>query len=260
MTSYCRAPLTFAAHQKPTVGDSKFSAAGVDHMGWLLCDGRSLSKTAYAFLYNVIGDSFNVSGTPGTMFRLPNPSGRVPGVKGTGVDQNLSSLTFSTGQKLGEYVHQLTIAELASHNHGVATSVPSSIQQSSYNNSTSMEFTGVLVLDSTTQISSYQDAHQHSYSNSQFGNNGVGTLGTFDVGVNNNNSVNTNFQTPPIHIIDPEHKHDIYDPRHSHSLNPAGQDDPHNTVQPTLVMGNMFIYCGLYNAGAFPYTTGSNLW
>ena len=257
MTSYCRAPLTFAAHQKPTVGDSKFSAVGVDHMGWLLCDGRYLSKTAYAFLYNVIGDSF---GTNGTMFRLPNPSGRVPGVKGTGVDQNLSSLTFSTGQKLGEYVHQLSIAEMPSHNHGVATSVPSSIQQSSYNNSTSMEFTGVLVEYSTTQISSYQDAHRHTYYNGANTANGLDTLPTADVATNNNNSNVTDFQTPPIHIIDPEHKHPIYDPRHSHSLHPAGEDNDHNNVQPTLVMGNMFIYCGLYNAGAFPYTTGSNIW
>lgn len=251
MTSYCRAPLTFAAHQKPTVGDSKFSAVGVDHMGWLLCDGRYLSKTAYAFLYNVIGDSF---GTNGTMFRLPNPAGRVPGARGTGVDQNLSTMTFSTGQVLGEYVHQLSIAEMPSHNHGV-----NGFDQSSYNNSTSMEFTGVLVLNSTTQISSYQDAHQHTYSVSAYGNHGIDVAGSYNVAVSEG-VANTNFQTPPIHIIDPSHKHDIFDPKHSHSLHSAGNDKVHNNVQPTLIMGNMFIYCGLYNAGAFPYTTGSNIW
>jgi microcystin-dependent protein len=265
MTSYCRAPLTFAAHQKPTVGDSKFSAAGVDHMGWLLCDGRTLSKTSYAFLYNVIGDSFNVPGTPGTMFRLPNPSGRVPGVKGTGVDQNLSTMTFSTGQVLGEYVHQLTIAEMPSHNHGVATSVPSTIQQSSYNNSTSMEFTGVLVEYSTTQITANQDPHSHTYTTTNSLNQNVRSVKSEivadDISVNAGTAgATTGTADPPISVDNPPHKHPIFDPRHSHSLNPAGQDNDHNTVQPTLVMGNMFIYCGLYNAGAFPYTTGSNLW
>ena len=259
MTSYCRAPLTFAAHQKPTVGDSKFSAVGVDHMGWLLCDGRYLSKTAYAFLYNVIGDSF---GTNGTMFRLPNPSGRVPGVKGTGVDQNLSTMTFSTGQVLGEYVHQLSIAEMPSHNHGV-----NGADQSSYNTSTSAVSTGILVLNSTTQITADQDPHTHQYNITNDANHTVRSVksgiaaddSSVNQGININGGTTSNAD-PFITVTNPPHRHDIFDPTHAHTLHAAGGDDPHNTVQPTLIMGNMFIYCGLYNAGAFPYTTGSNIW
>ena len=251
MTSYCRAPLTFAAHQKPTVGDSKFSAVGVDHMGWLICDGRLLSKTSYAFLYNVIGDSF---GSSGTMFRLPNPSGRVPGVKGTGVDQNLSTMTFSTGQVLGEYVHQLSIAEMPSHNHGV-----NGADQSSYNTSTSAVSTGILVLNSTTQITATQAAHQHTYQIPQ-GITDAAVSATTNPAYDATTNALTDFQTPIISVSNPPHRHDIFDPTHAHTLHAAGGDDPHNTVQPTLVMGNMFIYCGLYNAGAFPYTTGSNIW
>ena len=38
MTSYTRNYFTLSAHQKPTVGDTKTSAANVDHLGWARCD------------------------------------------------------------------------------------------------------------------------------------------------------------------------------------------------------------------------------
>ena len=119
MTSYCRTPLTYSAHQKPSVGDSKFSAVTSDHLGWVLCDGRLLSVTQFQFLYNLIGYSF---GGSGTQFRLPNARGRVPGAIGTGSDQNNSTFTAILGLSTDEYMHQLTIGEMPSHNHGVSTS------------------------------------------------------------------------------------------------------------------------------------------
>jgi microcystin-dependent protein len=51
----------------------------------------------------------------------------------------------------------------------------------------------------------------------------------------------------------------LTDPTHSHVLNPAGGDRAHNNVQPTIGMGNMFIYSGKVNLGSFPYTTGTLL-
>jgi hypothetical protein len=47
---------------------------------------------------------------------------------------------------------------------------------------------------------------------------------------------------------------------HAHTLNPAGLDQYHNNIQPTIGMGNMFIYSGLPQHGSYPYTTGKNLW
>lgn len=139
MTSYCRTPLTFSAHQKATVGDSKFSAVTNDHMGWLLCDGRTLSVSQFQFLFDVIGYSF---GGSGTQFQLPNAAGKVPGAIGVGRDQNLSTFSTILGTSTGEYMHKLTIAEMPSHNHGTAGG-----GQIATNNSTSFVSTGITVLD-----------------------------------------------------------------------------------------------------------------
>jgi microcystin-dependent protein len=41
------------------------------------------------------------------------------------------------------------------------------------------------------------------------------------------------------------HNHTIASDTHTHQLNAAGGDLPHNNIQPTLFMGNMFIYSGI---------------
>lgn len=125
MTSYNREWLTFSAHQKPTVGDSKFSAVNCDHMGWLLCDGRLLSVNDFVWLFDVIGYSF---GGSGTQFNLPNPTGRVPGViTNPNVaqipDPNMSTIASfgggGLGSTIGEYEHTLTIPEMPIHDHTI---------------------------------------------------------------------------------------------------------------------------------------------
>ena len=40
---------------------------------------------------------------------------------------------------------------------------------------------------------------------------------------------------------------------HHHSYT-FGSGDSHNNMQPTMFVGNMFIYCGRPNAGTYPYT------
>ena len=235
MTSYCRAPLTFAAHQKPTVGDSKFSAVLVDHMGWLLCDGRLLPVADFQFLFNVIGYSF---GGSGDMFKLPCMFGKVPGAVGSYEDSNGTTSNFSLGSTIGEYVHQLTIPEMPSHNHGTANIGPSSI-----NNSTSLSYTGITVNDpghihtQTTVNDDFNNSVNYpNYSKPSYPNYDGASNVTWTATINSNTTGIT-----------------LTDNGHRHTINPAGLDQVHNNVQPTLVMGNMFIYCGLYNFGTFPY-------
>jgi microcystin-dependent protein len=116
MSSAYRSFLTFGAHQKPTVGDTKTSVISNDHMGWLKCDGRLVSVADFEFLFNVVGYSF---GGSGDSFRLPNAAGRVPGVVGTGTDANSSTYTIALGSTIGEYQHTLTVGEMPTHAHGV---------------------------------------------------------------------------------------------------------------------------------------------
>jgi len=249
MTSYNRDYwMAFGAHQKPTVGDMKFSAAQYDHLGWLICDGSTKNVSEFQFLFNVIGYSF---GGSGAQFNLPNPAGRVPGAIGTGADSISSTFTIALGDKIGEYQHQLTIPEMPSHNHGVAGG-----GQVSTNNSTSVVS---ITLNDTL----------HSHTNNATGptptGNGYGLAyqngsNTQNGSVNNGNEPNLYQPLLPLTIDSAYTGNTLSNGVHAHTLNPAGLDKYHNNVQPTIGMGNMFIYSGRPLVGSYPYTTGKNLW
>ena len=95
------------------IGDVKYSIKTQDHNGWLVCDGRSLSRTQYADLFAVIGTSFGADN--GSTFKLPNCAGRVIGAAGSGV--GLSARTI--GQTTGAETHTLTINEMPAHTHTI---------------------------------------------------------------------------------------------------------------------------------------------
>lgn len=109
MASILRNYAVFTSHQRPTTGDVKMSFVGIDHLGWLICNGRSLSKSEYGILFNVIGYTF---GGSGDSFNLPDVSGVVPGIVGP---------THPVGTQVGSETHTLTIAEMPAHNHGGTT-------------------------------------------------------------------------------------------------------------------------------------------
>ena len=79
--------------------------------GWLLCDGRAVSRTKYAELFKAIGTKHG-SGDGSTTFNLPNPKGR------TLVGKDSSDTDFNTlGKTGGEKTHTLTVSEMPKHNH-----------------------------------------------------------------------------------------------------------------------------------------------
>ena len=83
--------------------------------GWLLCDGRAVSRTEYAELFKAIGTKHG-SGDGSTTFNLPNPKGR------TLVGKDSSDTDFNElGKTGGEKTHTITTSEIPSHSHHISS-------------------------------------------------------------------------------------------------------------------------------------------
>jgi microcystin-dependent protein len=93
-------------------GDIKYSAwSFYDPPGWLVADGREISRARYPVLFAAIGGYYG-PGDGSTTFKLPDLRGRVT------VGQSSGDPTFDTlGELVGEKTHTLTTAELAAHSH-----------------------------------------------------------------------------------------------------------------------------------------------
>ena len=79
--------------------------------GWLLCDGSELTKTEYAELYAVIGDSFGTASV-NTKFVLPDL--REATTKGVGLTGKSNNHYDSDGLALGEFIDD----RVKKHLHG----------------------------------------------------------------------------------------------------------------------------------------------
>jgi microcystin-dependent protein len=213
MTSVLMEYHTFTSTGKPTVGDTKLSLVGSDHMGWLICDGRTLNVKDFYYLYQVIGTTYGT--TASTTFKLPDPAGRVLGVIGSGVGLT----TRAAGSNVGAETHTLSIAEMPTHNHPGSSN-----------------------MNSTTGV--YDSGHAHSYVN-QPNSTGVTGVTTTQVADDNNQNQTTGSNTA--NIVDPSHTHTLV-------MSNQGGSNPHNNMQPTLFVGNMFIYCGKPSVGSYPFT------
>lgn len=158
------------------IGDVKWSVVNRDSHGWLICDGRSLSKSLYMNLFQVIGTQFG--SVDGESFNLPDCRSRVIGAIGEG--NGLSNRTI--GQSVGEETHVLTIDEIPSHNHGGVTSdrslnitptnVITGVSSSSFRSTTSQGLSNDVVSgvsSTSSNVSINPNPHSHSI-NSQGGN------------------------------------------------------------------------------------------
>jgi microcystin-dependent protein len=221
MGSYYRDFYAPKATQQATIGDTKFSVIRSDHMGWMNCDGRLLSTETYELLFRVVGYSF---GGSGAQFRLPDMRSRVPGA----IDQGGGLTNRALGDAVGTETHTLTIAEMPSHNHGT-------------NASDSVVGNNLTGLSGGHTHTINDPGHTHTYINQP---NIQGTDNAFSTEESaNDQNVNqtTGSSTTGITI------NAVAD--HQHTIATQGGDDPHNNMQPTLFIGNMFIYSGKLHSG-----------
>lgn len=91
-------------------------------VGWLLATGQAVSRTTYADLFSVIGETFG-NGDGSTTFNLPDPSGLFPRFtdNGAGVDPDAASRTDRGDGATGDVVGTKQDEEIKSHNHSALT-------------------------------------------------------------------------------------------------------------------------------------------
>jgi microcystin-dependent protein len=225
MTSYCRAPLTYTAHQRSIVGDTKMSVINNDHLGWLKCDGRTLNVNDYYILWRVVLYSFGSNAGDSNTFKLPNAAGRVPGVVGTGTDINTSTFTLLLGATPGEYEHTLIINEIPAHTHG--SNDVSGNTNGNGNTTTNGLHTHPII----------DPGHAHSISTANAGATVEGRVGQ----AVDNVAEGPAFTNSNVTSITMSNAGD-----HFHSMCNTGGSGSHNNVQPMIGLGNMFIFCGKY--------------
>lgn len=114
------------------------SAHDSEPEGWLICDGRAISRTDYRDLFDAIGTTWG-SGDGSSTFNLPDLRGRVlAGMDDFGTVQGAANVITdasadSLGGEMGEETHTLTVDEIPPHTHPVkSTNADKDVSAGSY--------------------------------------------------------------------------------------------------------------------------------
>ena len=100
-----------AAAATPAGGIVAYGGAAAPS-GYLLCDGRAVSRATYSGLFAAIGTTWG-GGNGATTFNLPDLRSRVLAGAGAGLGAGLDSV----GETGGEATHTLTVEEMPAHSH-----------------------------------------------------------------------------------------------------------------------------------------------
>lgn len=249
-----------------SIGDLKHSILNINHEGWLLCNGQEVLKSQYNRLYQIIGNTFGVASNA-DYFKLPDARGRVCSYIGQG-----NGLTNRTnGQTIGSETTTLTQNELPSHNHTASSSNNGSHNHSgntgnsgNHTHSGSISSSGLHAHTGTTDS---DGSHTHSlnmveqddgnFSNQpgQYPTGDADKLNGSDhyISTESNGTHSHSFTTSNSGdhqhnlTIDAvaDHLHNISnDGSHNHTITVenTGSGNVFSNMQPTLFIGNLFIY------------------
>lgn len=185
-----------------------------DHEGWLKCDGRLLDSNEYSNLFNVVGYTF---GGSGRFFNIPDGRGRIAAAIGPDGNDISGDQNWVQGAIAGTQRETIDISEMPSHTHAISNVT-----------------TGITINSA--------GAHTHTVGNTGLYNNSNTIDGSVDDGQNEPN-LYAGPQTTTTSTSG-EHTHTITDPGHTHVAASTGGDVPINIMQPTIFVGNLYIYSG----------------
>lgn len=196
---------------KFNVGEYKWSSRTNDFVGWIKCDGRSLSRSEYAELFEAIGTTFGADDS--ATFKIPDLRGRVMGCIGTGNGLTQRNL----GDLVGAETHVLTVNEMPSHTHTGTTSTNGSHSHT---------------------VNDPGHSHSQTTINDDFNGGGANPPGFAADGAGSRTWNNINSSATGITI------NAAGDHTHTFTTNATGGDNPHNNMQPTGFVGQVFIFSG----------------
>ena len=196
--------------------------------GWLVADGRAVSRTTFSALFAAIGTYWG-AGDGSSTFALPNLIGRSSVGPGNMIDQSGRGYSFSFTEVAGSVAYQILQTHLpnyaistdvqGNHSHGGATAPGGNHTHST--DAQGQHSHGGQVQWNQTGITIYDPGHQHGYyipsfyggAGLQAGNNYVtSTVGAATVS-----------NTTGASISDPGHVHGIVaDGNHGHNITYSG--------------------------------------
>lgn len=207
--------------------------------GWLLCDGRAVSRTTYSNLFAVLGTAWG-AGDGSTTFNLPATPGRALVAAGSTVDANGTTLSYSFAQKSGvgsAIIAQanlpalsLVTSTIGTHNHGGVTAAGANHTHTMDSQGTHAHTMDVQGSHNHGGTTSADGAHYHSVPL-------PGAAASAYPGGLTENSGTIGGQSTYT-STDGTHYHTIYtDGSHQHSIASAGAHTHNNAYSGNLTLG-----------------------